>query len=75
LFLSQKAGWAAGGNLYSGVGGIYYSGNGGQTWSVDVTTNAEMDACDKQPTAAGYRVWCAGYDGSLNGYIYTLAVK
>lgn len=75
LFLSQKAGWAAGGNLYTGVGGIYFSSNGGQTWSVDVTTNAEMDACDKQPTTTGYRVWCAGYDGSLNGYIYTLAVK
>jgi hypothetical protein len=75
LFLTPKAGWAAGGNLYTGVGGIYFSSNGGQTWSVDVTTNAEMDACDKQPTTTGYRVWCAGYDGSLNGYIYTLAVK
>jgi photosystem II stability/assembly factor-like uncharacterized protein len=75
LFLSQKAGWATGGNLYTGVGGIYFSSNGGQTWSVDVTTNAEMDACDKQRVTTGYRIWCAGYDGSLNGYIYTLAVK
>jgi photosystem II stability/assembly factor-like uncharacterized protein len=75
LFLTPKAGWAAGGNLYTGVGGIYFSSNGGQTWSVDVTTNAEMDACDKQPVTNGYRIWCAGYDGSLNGYIYTLAVK
>jgi photosystem II stability/assembly factor-like uncharacterized protein len=75
LFLNPKVGWAAGGNLYTGVGGIYFSNNGGQTWSVDVTTNAEMDACDKQPIGVGYRVWCAGYDGSLNGYIYTLAIK
>jgi photosystem II stability/assembly factor-like uncharacterized protein len=75
LFLTPLIGWAAGGNLYTGVGGIYFSSNGGKTWSVDVTTNAEMDACDKQPTNPGYRVWCAGYDGSLNGYIYTLATR
>ncbi len=75
LFLTAKSGWAAGGNVYTGVGGIYFSGNGGQTWSVDVTTNAEMDACATQPETVGYRVWCAGYDSSLNGLIYTLAVK
>jgi hypothetical protein len=75
LFLTAKSGWAAGGNIYTGVGGIYFSGNGGQTWSVDVTTNAEMDACAAQPESVGYRVWCAGYDSSLNGVIYTLAVK
>jgi photosystem II stability/assembly factor-like uncharacterized protein len=75
LFLTPKAGWAAGGNLYTGVGGIYFSEDGGQTWSVDVTTNAEMDACDKQPLTTGYRVWCAGYDSSLNGVIYSVAIK
>jgi len=51
------------------------SNNGGQTWSVDVTTNAEMDACAEQPISSGYRVWCAGYDGSLTGYIYSLELK
>ena len=45
LFLSSKIGLAAGGNLYTGVGGIYFSGDGGNKWSVDITTNAEMDAC------------------------------
>lgn len=75
LFLTPKIGWAAGGNVYTGVGGIYYSGNGGQTWSVDVTTNAEMDACDKQPANPGYRVWCAGYDSSFNGVIYSVYLK
>ena len=75
LFLSAKMGWAAGGNVYSGVGGIYFSSNGGETWSVDVTTNAEMDACDKQTVTTGYQVWCAGYDSSLNGVIYTLNIK
>ena len=75
LFLNAKTGWAAGGNLYSGVGGIYFSNNGGQTWSVDVTTNAEMDACAEQAISTGYRVWCAGYNGSLTGYIYSLELK
>ncbi|MFZ0770958.1 MAG: hypothetical protein WCA49_13975 [Candidatus Sulfotelmatobacter sp.] len=75
LFLTDKIGWATGGNLYTNVGGIYFSGNGGQTWSVDLTTNAEMDACAKQPANPGYHVWCAGYDGSLTGYIYSLDLK
>jgi hypothetical protein len=75
LFLNAKTGWAAGGNLYSGVGGIYFSNNGGQTWSVDVTTNAEMDACAEQPISTGYRIWCAGYNGSLTGLIYSLAIQ
>lgn len=75
LFLDAKTGWAAGGNVYTGVGGIYFSNNGGQTFSVDVTTNAEMDACDKQPVSSGYRIWCAGYDSSLNGVIYSLSLK
>ena len=75
LFVTPKAGWAAGGNVYTGVGGIYYSGNGGQTWSVDVTTNAEMDACASQPANPGYHVWCAGYDSSFNGVIYSVYIK
>jgi len=75
LFLTPKSGWAAGGNVYSGVGGIYFSGNGGTTWSVDVTTNAEMDACDKQSLNPGFQIWCAGYDSSFNGVIYTLQIK
>lgn len=73
LFVSAKDGLAAGGNVYTGVGGIYFSGDGGQTWTVDVTTNAEMDACAEQPVSSGYRVWCAGYDESFNGVIYGLA--
>ena len=75
LFLSSKVGWATGGNVYTGVGGMYYSGDGGQTWSVDATTNAEMDACAAQPENSGYRVWCAGYNESFSGVIYSLYVK
>jgi len=71
VFTSTKTGWAAGGNVYSGVGGIYYTADGGKTWSVDVTTDAEMDACDKKPLKTGHQVWCAGYDTSFNGVIYS----
>jgi hypothetical protein len=72
LFVTPKIGWAAGGNVYSGVGGMYFSHNGGQTWSVDITTGAEMDACDSKPVGTKFQVWCAGYDSSLNGVVYTL---
>ena len=71
VFTTTKTGWAAGGNVYTGVGGIYYTSDGGKTWSVDVTTNAEMDACDKKPLKTGHQVWCAGYNSSLNGVIYS----
>lgn len=69
--INSKTGWAAGGNIYSGVGGIYFTSNGGKTWSVDVSTGAEMDACDKKALKTGHQVWCAGYDASFNGYIYS----
>jgi hypothetical protein len=75
LFLNKKTGWAAGGNIYSGVGGIYFSGDGGNTWSLDVNTGAEMDACATRPVKPGHQVWCAGYDSAFNGYVYTTNVK
>jgi photosystem II stability/assembly factor-like uncharacterized protein len=71
-FVNATTGFAAGGNVYTGVGGIYFTRNGGKTWSVDVTTNAEMDACAQQPASPGYRIWCAGYDSSFSGVIYSL---
>ena len=75
LFLNRKTGWAAGGNIYTGVGGIYFSNDGGNTWSLDVNTGSEMDACDSKPVKPGHRIWCAGYDASFNGHIYTTTVK
>ena len=75
LFLNAKTGWAAGGNIYTGVGGIYFSSDGGNTWSLDVNTGAEMDACDSKPLKPGYQVWCIGYDDSLNSYVYTTQVN
>ncbi len=73
-FINAKTGWAAGGNIYSNVGGMYFSSDGGKTWSVDINTGAEMDACDSRPTGSNVQVWCAGYDSSLNGQIYTVKI-
>jgi photosystem II stability/assembly factor-like uncharacterized protein len=71
-FITPDVGWAAGGNIYSNVGGIYFSSDMGQTWTLDLNTSGhEMDACDSRKTPRGYRVWCAGYDSSLNGAVYT----
>jgi photosystem II stability/assembly factor-like uncharacterized protein len=75
VFTSTKTGWAAGGNLYTNVGGIYLTTDGGETWSVDADTGAEMDACDAKPLKTGHQVWCAGYDGSLNGVSYSAVTQ
>jgi photosystem II stability/assembly factor-like uncharacterized protein len=71
-FVSDQVGWAAGGNIYSQVGGMYFSSDGGQTWSLDASTGAEMDACDSVATEYGPQVWCAGYTSAFNGLVYTL---
>jgi photosystem II stability/assembly factor-like uncharacterized protein len=72
-FLTSKKGWAAGGNVFTGVGGIYYSSDGGQTWSLDVDTGAEMDACDSRQSGTHFQIWCAGTNGSFSGVVYMLS--
>lgn len=75
-FVTPNSGWAAGGNIYSNVGGIYFSHDRGRTWSLDLNTNgSEMDACDSRAFTTGYRVWCAGYDSAFNGVVYTMLYK
>jgi len=73
LFLTPKIGWAAGGNIYTGVGGMYFSTDGGQSWTLDVTTNAEMKGCAQIKTGSStVQVWCAGTNSSFNGVVYTV---
>jgi len=72
FFFTPNIGWAAGGNIYSGVGGMYFSNDGGQTWSEDVNTGAEMGSCDGGQIGTKGQIWCAGSDASLNGVVYTL---
>jgi hypothetical protein len=72
LFLTPRIGWAVGGNLYTGVGGMYFSTNGGQTWSLDADTGAEMSSCDTKRQGNHVQVWCAGFNASLQGVIYSV---
>lgn len=74
LFLNSKTGWAGGGNVYTNVGGMYFSTDGGNTWSVDVTTNSEMGSCAQHAISGGHhQIWCAGfnYNGNFNSVIYS----
>jgi hypothetical protein len=73
-FLTPQVGWAAGGNYSQNIGGMYFSNDGGQTWSLDVSTGAEMGSCDSWAGNGRNHVWCAGYDASFNGVIYSLGV-
>ena len=69
LFVSDRTGWAAGGNIYSNVGGMYYSNDGGETWAADFDSEGyEMAAC----AHAGLRLWCAGFNAAFDGAVYTL---
>ena len=55
------------------MGGIYFSADGGETWSQDLdSAGAELDACDSVQAGTTFQVWCAGYDGSFNGKVYSL---
>jgi photosystem II stability/assembly factor-like uncharacterized protein len=71
--ISSRMVWAAGGNFSTNAGGIHFSSDGGQTWSLDLDSGAEMDACDSQPDQGITRIWCAGYNGAFTGVVYTLA--
>jgi len=68
LFLNKETGWATGGNFYTGVGGMYFSTDGGNTWSVDATTNAEMGSCAEHINTGAHQVWCAGFLGTPEDY-------
>ncbi|MFZ0286038.1 MAG: hypothetical protein WAL32_12480 [Terriglobales bacterium] len=74
-FLTPNIGWAAGGNYSSDVGGMYFSHDGGQTWSLDVNTGAEMKSCDSKRQGKNVQVWCGGYsltNGAFSGVIYSV---
>jgi photosystem II stability/assembly factor-like uncharacterized protein len=74
LFPTSDTGWAGGGNVYTDVGGIYFSADGGNTWSVDVTTNSEMGSCAERAISGGHhQIWCAGfnYNGSYSSVLYS----
>lgn len=65
LFLDESIGFAAGGNHFSNIGGIWSTVDGGDSWNLDVIGGYEMQALDwariNQDSVA---VWCGGF-GSL----------
>jgi hypothetical protein len=73
-FLSTTIGWAAGGNVYSGVGGMYLTRDGGQTWQLDANTGAEMGSCTHLDLGTRTRVWCVGTTSAFSGVVYTAVV-
>ena len=78
-FLNKKVGWAAGGNIYSNLGGIYYSNDGGNTWSQDLSTQDEVGACAYQNLAKKQtQIWCIGDAYANNAFssnVYSTIVK
>jgi photosystem II stability/assembly factor-like uncharacterized protein len=68
LFLNKDTGWATGGNFYTGVCGMYFSTDGGNTWLVDATTNAEMGSCAQHTVPRAHQIWCAGFLGTGQNY-------
>ena len=70
-FFDASFGIAAGGNIYSGAGGIWSTSNSGTTWNLDINTGAEMSAIDFQPVSAdSMDVWCVGSLPNFHGVIY-----
>lgn len=70
-FFDASFGIAAGGNIYSGAGGIWSTSNSGTTWNLDINTGAEMSAIDFQPVSAdSMDVWCVGFLPNSHGVIY-----
>jgi photosystem II stability/assembly factor-like uncharacterized protein len=76
LMLNATTGWAAGGNFYTGVGGVYFTTDGGKSWSTDLSTGAEMGSCAQRLVSGKHQIWCAGFAGTpsvYSTYIYSMA--
>jgi len=78
LFLDASLGFAVGGNIYSGVGGIFSTADGGDTWTLDLDASFEMSAIKAlQTSETTFDLWAAGYSGgpSFTGRIYKAQVS
>jgi hypothetical protein len=70
-FFDANLGIAAGGNIYSSAGGIWSTTDGGDSWTLDVDTGAEMSDIDAQAVSADVvDVWCVGFLPNFTGVIY-----
>ena len=72
-FLSPSFGWATGGNVYSGVGGMYVTTDGGQTWTQDDNTGTEVGSCaDHSIVKKRTKVWCVGFTFNGSNFVSTV---
>jgi len=77
LAFDTQRGWAAGGNVYSNVGGIWGTSDGGQNWTLEQDIGNEIidiesvrvDASTVNVFAAGYisQIWRATIASPVNG--------
>ncbi len=67
---------AAGGNFFSGVGGIFTSDDGGASWALDLNNGQEFKACRQLalPSLGVTRVFCVAGSSSA-GSVYSADVK
>jgi photosystem II stability/assembly factor-like uncharacterized protein len=67
-FFDSQIGFAMGGEVNSGIGGIWESTNGGGDWTEAVTTGLEMSSIDWQRVSPdSIDIWSVGYTSS-GGY-------
>ncbi len=62
MSLDDDRGWAAGGNIYTSIGGVWGTEDGGDTWQLELNTGNEMNDMDWVRFDAGHvDVYVAGY--------------
>ncbi len=72
-FFDSQMGIAQGGEVNSGVGGIWESTDGGSNWTEAVTTGCEMGSIDWQRVSAdSIDIWSVGYtsSGGFHSVVY-----
>jgi photosystem II stability/assembly factor-like uncharacterized protein len=75
LFLNDSIGFAVGGDIYAGVGGIYSTIDGGDTWNLDIATGAEMKSIKAiQTSPHTVTLWCVGFTPEFTGKIFKTEV-
>ena len=72
-FFDSQMGIAQGGEVNSGVGGIWESTDGGANWAEATVTNLEMGSLDWQPVGPdSIDIWSVGYtsSGGFHSVVY-----
>lgn len=68
-FFNQTTGLAVGGDLFEEAGGIYSTIDGGVSWNLDISTDAEMFSIEtKAVSNDSMDIWCVGSTGGGTGF-------